>query len=71
MVDLFRPLLANLLPIFRRLADVFDTAADPATVKVNVRYVGNRYGLPSFPSPDPLKLGDRFVLSAESTYRLE
>jgi len=50
---------------------VFDTASDPATVKVNVRYLSNQYGLPSFPSPDPLKLGSRFVLSAESTYRLE
>jgi len=50
---------------------VFDTASDPPTVKVNVRYTSDRYGLPAFPSPDPLKLGSNFVLSAESTYRLE
>jgi hypothetical protein len=50
---------------------VWETAATPHTVQVNVRYLGNRYGLRAFPYPDPLKLGGNFIISAESTYRLE
>lgn len=50
---------------------VFDTTSDPAMVKVNIQYLSARYGLPPFPQPDPLNLGGAFVISADSTYRLE
>ena len=50
---------------------VFDTSADPPTVKVTVEYKGGQYGLPSFPNPDPLQLGKNFKIDATSTYRLE
>lgn len=50
---------------------VFNTTSDPPTVMVNIRYTSNRYGLPPFPSYDPLHLGSAFVISAKSTYRLE
>jgi len=50
---------------------IFDTVSDPATVKVSVSYLSNQYGLPPFPDNDPLGLGNAFVLSGQSTYRLE
>lgn len=50
---------------------VFNTTSDPNTVTVTVRYTSGRYGLPTFPNPDPLKLGGSFQITASSTYRLE
>ncbi len=50
---------------------VFNTGISPHTVFVNVRYLGSQYGLPPFPNPDVLNLGNKFVITADSTYRLE
>ncbi|MBX9688088.1 MAG: pilus assembly protein [Candidatus Obscuribacterales bacterium] len=50
---------------------VFNTAADPPTVTVTVRYLGGQYGLDPFPSYDPLGIGRNFKLSSTSIYRLE
>jgi hypothetical protein len=50
---------------------VFETTTVPGSVKVVVRYTGGVGGLPPLPNPDPLGLGSRFVVTAESTYRLE
>lgn len=50
---------------------VFDTAADPPTVTVTVRYLSQQFGLPPFPNPDPLNLGSNFQLTGVSTYRLQ
>lgn len=52
-------------------APVFQHTTIPGSVKVVVRYNGSEGGLPPFPHPDPLNLGSKFVISAESTYRLE
>jgi hypothetical protein len=41
------------------------------TVTVTVHYRGGQYGLPKFPDPDPLKLGNRFQLDGTATYRVE
>jgi Flp pilus assembly protein TadG len=49
----------------------FDTAATPPTVSVTVQYLSNQYGLPRFPNPDPLHLGNSFTISASNTFRLE
>jgi hypothetical protein len=49
----------------------FQTASDPPTVSVTVRYLGGQHGLPPFPNPDPLHLGSSFQITANSTYRLE
>jgi Flp pilus assembly protein TadG len=49
----------------------FNTNVEPHTVTVTVTYTGGQNNLPDFPFPDPLKLGDRYVISASSTYRLE
>ena len=50
---------------------LFDTTGNPPTVSVTVRYLSNQYGLPAFPSPDPLQLGNKYQITATSTYRLE
>lgn len=50
---------------------VFQHTTVPGSVKVVVRYTGPSAGLPPLPNPDPLNLGSRFVVTAESTYRLE
>lgn len=49
----------------------FQTANQPHTVTVTVHYTGGQYSLPLFPTPDPLRLGLQFPLTAQSTYRLE
>lgn len=49
----------------------FDSNANPPTVTVTVNYTSGQNGLPTFPNPDPLHLGNNFKLSATSTYRLE
>ncbi|MDZ4836588.1 MAG: hypothetical protein SGJ27_22655 [Candidatus Melainabacteria bacterium] len=43
----------------------------PPTVCVEVTFSGGQYGLPSFPSPDPLKLGANFVLKSSAKANLE
>lgn len=48
----------------------FDTAANPATVTVNVRYTSGQNGLAAFPLFDPLNLGSNFKISASATYPL-
>lgn len=50
---------------------VFDTAGNPPTVSVRVRYMGGQFGLPQFPNPDPLNLGSGLVIDGTNTYRLE
>lgn len=50
---------------------VFQTGAVPHTVTVTVHYKSGQYGLPIFPYPDPLNLGQQFPLQAQHTYRLE
>ncbi len=50
---------------------VWNTAASPPTVSVSVSYTSGKNGLPVFPNPDPLNLGNSFTLSGSSTYRLE
>jgi hypothetical protein len=49
----------------------WNTGTSPHTVHVVVKYTGNKYGLHPFPYPDPLHLGMNFIVTAESTYRLE
>ena len=49
---------------------VFNTASNPPTVSVNVRYTSNQYGLPQFPNPDPLNLKNTLVIAGTATYRL-
>jgi Flp pilus assembly protein TadG len=50
---------------------VWDTSGQPPTVTVTVNYTSGQNGLPPFPNPDPLKLGNNFKLNATATYRLE
>lgn len=50
---------------------VFQTDIVPHTVTVRVRYSSGLFGLPIFPAADPLHLGKNFLLTADSTYRLE
>lgn len=45
--------------------------SNPPTVTVTCTYQSGQHGCPKFPSPDPLKLGDTFVLQAQASYRLE
>lgn len=47
--------------------------SSPPTVRVVVRYLGGQGSpaLPSFPNPDPLKLGSSFVISSSATYGLQ
>lgn len=49
---------------------IFATGSNDRSVTVRLSYQGSRWGLPPFPTPDPLKIG-RFTLTAESVYRLE
>lgn len=49
----------------------FNPNANPPTVTVSVSYTGNQFGLPPFPNPDLLHLGNNFVVHSTSTYRLE
>lgn len=49
----------------------FNSSAIPPTVSVTVHYTGGQYGLPTFPDPDPLRLGNTFHIQGTSTYRLE
>jgi Flp pilus assembly protein TadG len=44
--------------------------ADPPTVTVTVKYASDKYGLPHFPNPDPLRLGDNFIVYGAATFRL-
>lgn len=64
--------LTNVLNDSRQFDDAaFSVSTDPATVTITVHYLSNKYGLPTFPYPDPLNLGINFQISATSTYRLE
>jgi Flp pilus assembly protein TadG len=47
------------------------TDTDPPTVSVSVKYLSGQYSLPVFPNPDPLHLGNTFVLAGTATYRLQ
>lgn len=49
----------------------FDTSQSPHTVSVHVRYLSNQYGLPRFPNPDPLQMGNSLQIASQATYRLE
>jgi Flp pilus assembly protein TadG len=55
----------------RQFSSQWNTSAAPPTVTVTVQYTSGQNGLPTFPNPDPLKLGGNFQLNASSTYRLE
>lgn len=62
----------NVINSSAQFADpVWNTTADPPTVTVKVTYASDQYGLPHFPNPDPLHLGDNFVVVGTSTYRLQ
>ena len=64
--------IVNVVADDRQFSDpVFSTNGTPPTVTVTVSYTSGLYGLATFPSPDPLRLGNSLVLSATSTYRLE
>jgi hypothetical protein len=43
----------------------------PPTVTVEVTFGSGLYGLPQFPSPDPLKLGTNFVVKSSAQANLE
>lgn len=49
----------------------FDNSQSPHTVTVQVRYLSGKYGLPRFPNPDPLQMGERLQIASTATYRLE
>lgn len=48
----------------------FQTDSNPPSVSVRVRYLGGQYGLPPFPNPDPLKLGN-FDITATASQALD
>lgn len=50
---------------------VWQTDNHPYTVSVNTRYLSGQFGLPLFPHPDPLNLGNNWVIQAHCTYKLE
>ena len=50
---------------------VFNEAVEPPIVTVTVHYTSNENGLPKFPNPDPLNIGDSLELNATSTYSVE
>lgn len=50
---------------------VFDLTATPPVVTVTATYAAGKYGLAVFPSPDPLKIGNNFVISSSETQALE
>ena len=47
------------------------TSGNVPTVVVTCTYTGGQYGLPPFPNPDPLQLGQMFTLTAAATAYLE
>jgi len=47
------------------------TPGNMPAVTVTCSYKGGQYGLPPFPSPDPLNLGSNFTLKAQATAYLE
>lgn len=49
----------------------FNTAGTPRTVAVTVEYKGGSYGLPKFPYPDPLQMGNTLKIVGTSSYRLQ
>ena len=51
----------------------WNTSGTPPTVTVTVKYLSGQGtpALPSFPSPDPLKLGSLFVVQSSAIYRLQ
>jgi Flp pilus assembly protein TadG len=58
------------------VADTSQFTADfntttPASVTVTVTYASGKYGLATFPSIDPLFLGQNYQLKASATYTLE
>lgn len=50
---------------------VVNTASDPITCTVTVRYLGGQHGLPPFPQCDPLHFGSSIQLAASSTFKTE
>lgn len=49
----------------------FSIASVPPQVTVVCTYHSGQHGCPQFPHPDPLKLGNAFVLQSQATCRLE
>lgn len=49
----------------------WDLYSKPPTVCVEVTYSSGLYGLPQFPSPDPLNLGTNLVLKSSAKANLE
>ena len=49
----------------------WNVGANPPTVTVHVEFQGGKYGLPPFPNPDPLGLGQNFKITGVGTSRLE
>lgn len=49
----------------------WDLYSKPPTVCVEVTFTSDQYGLPRFPSPDPLNLGTNLVLKSSAKANLE
>ncbi len=49
----------------------FNEGASPPNVSVTARYEGGKWGLPPYPTIDPLHLGRPCRISCQSVYRLE
>ncbi|HEY9785063.1 MAG TPA: hypothetical protein V6D17_06650 [Candidatus Obscuribacterales bacterium] len=49
----------------------WNTTAEPPTVTVVCQFHPGQHGLQELPNPDPLHLGNTFVLQAQATCRLE
>lgn len=49
----------------------WNTTVNPSTVTVTVTFQGGKFGLPPFPNPDPLGLGQDFSLTSAAAFRLE
>ncbi|MBI4533158.1 MAG: hypothetical protein HY711_04350 [Candidatus Melainabacteria bacterium] len=63
--------IQNILNDSRQFQEAtFQTASNPPSVLVTVRYLGGQYGLPPFPNPDPLRLGS-FQITASAASALD
>lgn len=49
----------------------WNTLSNPPTVRVQIEFQGGKYGLPQFPKPDPLGLGQSITLVGAGISTLE
>ena len=52
-------------------APAFNIATSPGSVTVTCQFQSGQHNLPTFPYPDPLHLGSKFLLSSTATVDLE